>query len=399
MRRINLQKAKDQIARPNTIRDINRQIVLGYVRDEGPISRAQIARETDLHRSTVSLIIEELLADGLIAETGEGASTGGRKPTLYRLKTGVPVAIGVDVGPRITTVGLADLGGNVLEKESFSTSPDVEFMTLQICERVTAMASKNTDADLEVGVSVPGLVERASGRVLHIPYFNWRDWDIKQRLENETGLRVSVDNDANATALAELWLSKERLGRFDTFVTILVGEGIGTGVVFDGRLYRGEMGAGGEFGHMIVGREAPVACSCGSHECWEAYASEKAMLARYKKLLSRDDLKQDDVDARDIIELAVNGEKHAQEALEETVEYLGNGISSLIVGLSPQVVVVSGRITKAWKLLEGEFERVSHRSVLAGLPPTSLVPSSLGEYPTLTGAFCLVLATRFGLAI
>lgn len=399
MRRINLQKARNQIARPNTIRDINRQIVLSYVRDRGPISRAQIARETELHRSTVSLIIDELESDGLIIETGEGESTGGRKPTLYKLRTGVPVAIGIDVTPRTITIGVADLAGNSLERVAFSTSPDVDFMSDKIVEKVAELAAKHPGEGLEIGISVPGLVDQAAGRVLHIPYFNWRNWDICQRITSATGLNVTVDNDANATALAELWLSQDRLGKSDTFLAVLVGEGIGTGVVFDGRLYRGEQGAGGEFGHMIMGKDAPSKCSCGSQECWEAYASEKALLARYRKSLSRDDLRQDDIDTKDLVELAVSGEKHAVAALRETVEHLGNGISSLIVGLSPQVVVVSGKITKAWGIFEDQLTRVTERSRVAGLPPTRLVASSLGDLPTLTGAFCLVLARRFGLAI
>ena len=94
----------------------------------------------------------------------------------------------------------------------------------------------------------------------------------------------------------------------------------------------------------------------------------------------------------------MNGEKHAAEALKETAKYLGNGISNLIVGLSPQVVVVSGPITKAWHLFEAELYRVAERSVLAGLPPTVLMPSSLGDSPTLIGAVGLVLARKFGAA-
>jgi predicted NBD/HSP70 family sugar kinase len=398
MKRINLQNAKDQIARPTTIRDINRQIVLSYVRDRGPISRAQIARETALHRSTVSLIIDQLEADGMIVETGEGESTGGRKPTLYKLMTGTPAAIGIDVGPKTTTIGLADLAGNLLSKESFSSSPDLEFMTRQIIDRTTAIAKAHPKFDLEIGISVPGLVDQRTGKVLHIPYFNWRDWDIRSKLTKSTGLRVTVENDANATALAELWFSQERLVKKETFVTVLVGDGIGTGIVFDGQLYRGEMGAGGEFGHMIAGTNAPVQCSCGSRECWEAYASEKALLERYRALLEKDGLKQNGFDVGDIVELAKNGEGHAVEALRETIEYLGNGISNLIVGLSPQIVVVSGKITNAWSTFEDILTRVSERSILAGLPKTKLVPSALGSLPTLKGAFCLVLSRKFGIA-
>ncbi|MCV4696790.1 ROK family protein, partial [Escherichia coli] len=142
----------------------------------------------------------------------------------------------------------------------------------------------------EIGMSVPGLVDQTAGKIFHIPYFDWRNWDICPRLETATGLRVTVENDANATALAELWFGQERLHRPDTFLMVLVGEGIGTGIIFDGQVYRGEKGAGGEFGHMIAGSDAPVDCSCGSRECWEAYASEKALLARYRNLLQKDEL-------------------------------------------------------------------------------------------------------------
>jgi predicted NBD/HSP70 family sugar kinase len=119
-------------------------------------------------------------------------------------------------------------------------------------------------------------------------------------------------------------------------------------------------------------------------------------LARYKRLLAEDDLKQNGTEMASVVELAINGEKHATEALRETVYYLGNGISNLIVGLSPQVVVVSGQITKAWNLFAGDLSRVAQRSVLAGLPETVLMPSSLGDAPTLIGAFGLILARRFG---
>lgn len=396
MKRINLHKAKTQIARLNTIRDINRQIVLNYVRDRSPISRAEIARQTDLHRSTVSVIVDELLDVGTIEEIGSGVSTGGRKPTLYRLRGGVPAAIGIDLTPRSTTIALADLAGNLLEKETFSTSPDLDFMSEQIVERVKRLAESNGNAGLDIGFSVPGLVDQRTGEILHIPYFDWRNWDICSRIEAATGSKVTVENDANATALAELWFGQEQVRRSDTFLMVLVGEGIGTGIVFDGQIYRGEKGAGGEFGHMIAGDDAPVECSCGSRECWEAYASEKALIGRYRKLIEDESLKPGNVEVSDLIELAVNGEKHAREALHETVRFLGNGISNLIVGLSPQVVVVSGRITAAWALFEEQLNRVTDRSLLAGLPQTILVPSSLGEAPTLTGAIGLVLARKFG---
>lgn len=145
MKKIYLQKAKDQIARPNKIRDINKQIVLNYIRTKSPISRADIARETELQRSTVSSIVESLKEAELIEEIGEGSSTGGRKPTLLKIKGKTPVAIGVDMMPRRTTVAVADLVGTVLDQETFNTSSDIDFMTGRIIKSVSNFAQKYGD--------------------------------------------------------------------------------------------------------------------------------------------------------------------------------------------------------------------------------------------------------------
>jgi predicted NBD/HSP70 family sugar kinase len=394
MKRVYLHKAKNQIARPNTIRDINRQIVLNYVRERAPISRAEIARETELQRSTVSEIVDGLQASGLIEEIGAGHSTGGRKPTLLKLKTGVPVAIGVDVTPRQTTVALADLAGKVLEKETFPTSPDADFMSEQIIARVSDFACKYKDTELEVGISVPGITDQPDCRTLYIPYFQWHDWNIGKQIAEKTNLRVVLENDANAVALAELWFGRRKIQNIRNFVTVLVGEGIGTGIVFDGQLYRGENGAAGELGHMIVGNNAPVQCSCGGRDCWEAHASEKALIARYNKLSNNS---EKSVSAAQIIEHAVAGENDALEALKETTRYLGIGISNLIVGLSPQAVIISGSITKAWHLIESDLYSLADRSVRQDIPKTTLMISSLSQTPTLIGALALVLARKFAL--
>ena len=122
MRRINLKKAN--VARADTIRYINRQIVLNYVREKEPISRAEISQETELQRSTVSLIVDELKQRGLIYEI-EGESTGGRPPTLLRLRAAGWMAIGVDVGTAQTTIAVADLVGRVVDREKFPTDADV----------------------------------------------------------------------------------------------------------------------------------------------------------------------------------------------------------------------------------------------------------------------------------
>ncbi len=400
MKRIYLQKAKNQIARPNTIRDINRQIVLSYIRERSPISRAEIARETNLQRSSVSSIVDGLQIAGLIEEIGSGQSSGGRKPTLLMLKTGTPVALGVDITPRKITIALSDLAGQVLDKEIIPISSDLDFVTEQILQKISVIIGRHpeTDDDLAVGISIPGIADQTKGESLYIPYFQWSNWDISSQITKRFGLPVAIDNDANAIALAELWFGHEKIRKYSNFVAVLIGEGVGTGIIFDGQIYRGERGAAGEFGHMIVGINGAVQCSCGSYDCWEAHASEKAIIARYHRLHNERMPNTSDMNISQLIELAHIGEESALAALKETARYLGMGLSNLIVGLSPQAIVVSGSITKAWDLIFDDIVSVTERNIRHDLPRTVVMPSSLGENPTLMGALSLVLARKFASA-
>ncbi|MCA1635458.1 MAG: ROK family transcriptional regulator [Acidobacteria bacterium] len=401
MRRIDLTKA--QTARSSTIRDINRQIVLNYVRDRGPISRADIARITELQRSTVSTIVEELKSEGLIEEIGAGASTGGRRPTLLRLRAAGATAIGVDIKPSSTTIATSDLMGRVILREELPNSSRPDEMSARIIECVRDFAARDeTGTVAGVGVSIPGLIDPDTGRAIYIPFFKWRDWAIAEEIERATGLVARVDNDANAAALAELWFGRPEIGDSRDFIMVLVAEGIGTGIVFDGQIYRGERGAAGEFGHMIVGQHAPVACSCGNHDCWEAFSSERATVARYLGRTTpgvggdAGEGGARHISFSEVVERALGGEQAAIDSLTETAHFLGVGVSNMIVGLSPESVVIGGQITRAWSIVSALFEETIQRSVRRGLPSARIVASTLNE-PTLMGAISLVLARKFGL--
>ena len=394
MRRIDLTKA--QAARSSTIRDINRQFVLNYIRDREPISRADLARSTELQRSTVSTIVEELKEEGLIEEIGAGASTGGRRPTLIRLRAAGATAIGVDITPSATTIATSDLVGRVLARERFENSPRPEELAAQVIGRLREIASGERQGTIAgVGVSLPGLVDTGKGRAIYIPFFRWRDWPIAEEIERATGLKARVDNDANAAALAELWFGRPEVSEARDFIITLVAEGIGTGIVFDGQIYRGERGAAGEFGHMIVAQNAPVACSCGNRDCWEAFASERAAVARYANNSGAQG--GGGAGFGEVVDRALGGEQAAIDALTETAHYLGIGISNLIVGLSPEAVVVGGQITRAWPIIAPSLEETIQRSIRRGLPSARIVASTLSE-PTMMGAISLVLASKFGLA-
>ena len=176
---------------------------------------------------------------------------------------------------------------------------------------------------------------------------------------------------------------------------ILVEEGLGTGIVFDGQVYHGVAGAAGEFGHMIIGTNAPVACASGSRECWEAFASERAALARYVKLCDNACIHSELTFAQ-MMERALTGESAARAALVETAHYLGVGISNLMKGLSPEAVIVGGQIARVWPLIAQELKSaVEENSICGGLPSANIIASTLGANPRLMGALSLVLASKF----
>src|SRR5438445_4512240 len=239
VRRIDLKKAN--AAGSNTIRDINRQIVLNYVRELGPISRADIARETALQRSTISLIVDELRVDGLIEEVS-GESTGGRPPSMLSLRTADSVAIGVDLGTVKTVMASSDLAGRVLEQEEFPTDHDVKRTLTKIVHCAQRLIAKNNGTIEGIGISLPGVVDPETGN-LYVPHFNWRNAPIAETLTRATSLPVSIDNDPNAAALAELWFGQPEIREVRDFILVLVEEGVGTGIVFDGQVYRGEGGS------------------------------------------------------------------------------------------------------------------------------------------------------------
>ncbi len=381
------------MARSSTIRDINRQIILNHIREKSSISRAEIARVTDLQRSTVSLIVEELKNIGLIEEI-EGESSGGRPPHLLSLKTSHAVAVGVDFGKKRTIVATSDLAGSVLEQEEFPSDTDFEKAIDRVIKSVKFFIHKNGGTIEGIGVSIPALVEPQSGKVLVVQHLNWYEPPFAERLRIATGLPVKIDNDANAVALAELWFGRPEITQVRDFILVLIENGIGTGIVFDGQIYRGKGGIAGEFGHMTIGSDAPIACAAGKYDCWEAFASERSAIARYVKLLNKND-GAEKISFTELVNLAFDGDEKARTALKQTAHYIGVGIANLFQGLSPEVAVVTGNIVRAWSLIEDDIKAGAESANCQGYPTARFIPSTLGEYPTLMGALSLILTDKF----
>jgi N-acetylglucosamine repressor len=393
MRRIDLNNAN--VAHAETVGGINRQIVLNYVREREPISRASLAHETALHRSTISRLVDALVAEGLIEEQ-EGKSSGGRPPTMLRLRAAAAVAIGVDVATTRTVVATSNLAGRVLQREEFVTNPRADKTLKMIVACVRRLARKTDQRIAGIGISLPGIVENKTGTALFVPFFKWQDWAIAEEVSTAVGLPVVVDNDANAAALAELWFGRAAIRGIRDFILVLVEEGLGTGLVFDGQVYHGQKGAAGECGHMNIGSRAPIECAGGSRECWEAFASERAALARYARLRDRTNGRVRAPTFSELMDRARAGHEPERAALIETAEFLGVGISNLIKCVSPGAVIVAGNITRAWPLIAKPLQdSINENSICRGLDSCRIIPSTLGDQTRLMGTFSLILANTF----
>lgn len=374
------------------VRDINQTVFLHLIRERQPISRADIAKATGLRPGTVSAIVNRLIKEKLVYEGVEGPSTGGRPPRYLYVNAESAYVLAIDIGVKETVYAVSDFNGRIMMQRAFVTGSAPEKFLVSLAREIKALVqAQYPRARFEaVGVSVPGLVDRADGSLIISPNQGWQSVPVRALLEAELMLPVFVENDANASAFAELWYGPLDELSTRTLLFVLVVEGLGTGLIINGELHVGtRIGLGG-FGHMTLDPNGPL-CSCGRRGCWETFASDRATVARYNEKTS----KQSKVSSvTEIISLAKQGDATALEVIETTARYLGEGIVSLAHGLSPQVIVLGGEIAGAWQIIEPIIRERMKSTYL--IPPINIVirPSSV-QRPGLFGAIPIALQHLF----
>jgi predicted NBD/HSP70 family sugar kinase len=387
MRRVDL--ANIQTASNETTRNINRNLALNLIRAMQPISRAELARISGLQRSTVSLIVEQLIREQWVVEGARGRLPRGRRPTFLRLNE-LRAIIVADVHPGMASVALADVNGNLQSQESIALSEEPRAGVKQIISAMKGLMSRNPERIFEgIGISLPGGVDDAQ-RLIFAPNLKWSNYNIRDAIQRGTGLHVEIENAANTCVLGEMWFGQPNGVRHAALVA--VAEGIGVGIISNGHLVRGMNGMAGEFGHVSLNQDGPQ-CQCGARGCWETYASNRAA-ERYYLQLSR---KKSGPSFDEILRLADKGDAHALGALEQMAVYLGQGLRMLVAAYSPESIMISGEFTTQWHRFGGLIENALHRHTLAGDPP-KLVPSRDGSLSRLRGGIAVVLQRYSSLA-
>ena len=382
----------------STSRQINRQILLNLVREHQPISRADLARRMTLGRGVVTTLVNELLEEGVLYEGALVELPRGRRPKMLHVETRDRLVVAIDLRFSRTDVLLADLGGRQIALERFATRFGPEELLDELAVRVRRLLRTHAARGRcqGIGMVIPGMVDRASGRVLNAPQLGWRDVQVRAGLAARTGLAVHVENAPAACALAHIWLS-ERANGIRDFVYLSVSDGVGTGVVVNGEVVRGHAHTAGEFGHIPIRAEGPI-CLCGSQGCLEAYTSNLATVARYlghelSPAIARELLQQSGVTVDDVVRRAGEGDERARAAVADTGRYLGIGVSMIVQALNPAQIVVGGEITGAWDLVEPAIRaEVARRALTPRAAETPVIPEPAGRMPRLRGAIALVAA-------
>ncbi|MFI2858029.1 ROK family protein [Paenibacillus sp. JSM ZJ436] len=371
------------------VKKINRSIVLNTIMRHAPLSRAKVSTITGLNKATVSNLVQELCDHHLVEEIGPGESSGGRKPRLLLFSGRAGSAVGIEIRLSQMIGVLTDLEGNILfEREEQLERHDLDFVLKSMTTLIKALmheAPPSPYGVVGVGVGVPGMVD-GEGNILFAPNLGWEMVPLQQRLEEEIGVSVTIDNEANAGAQGEFRFGAGRDAEHVLYIS--AGSGIGSGIMIHGELYKGARGYAGETGHMSIEADG-MACSCGNRGCWELYASEKAYTQASPPLPSHR--------TRQLADLAHAGDKDVISLFAGIGRFLGIGITNLVNSFNPQRVVIGGPLADARPWISSALEEVvAQRTLPYHRERMEITFAELGSRSTVIGAAYLAVSQFLG---
>ncbi len=385
MHRIDLVSA--QLASSEDARDVNRDIVLELIRFRQPLARADLSRLSGLQPSTISAIVDQLLSEEWIEEGDVIKASRGRPSTMLALNSNVAL-FALDLRPDRAILAMVSLTGHFVCRETIRGHRQGRTAVEHIVARIRALKDEHPDKCFEgIGVAVPGRVHPETQQVLLAPNLKWGNIDLKRMLEEGTGLKVEIDNDANACLLSELWYG--RLQGVRNVVLVAVAEGLGASILAGGQLQSGFNGLAGEFGHISVDPAGPR-CGCGQRGCWEMLASSRAALTTFREAGGDPALRMDD-----LLALAEQDEAKALAALTLQAEWLGRGLRLITAALSPELILITGDITASWDRFGPIVEQQLAASMLTGAPPRLRIAGD-AKSARLTGSAAMLMLRHTG---
>lgn len=338
------------------MRRMNSKIVIDLIRNEAPVSRANLSAITGLNRSTVSSIIDDLIHDGWVQETALESGKVGRPGILLEINPCGGFAIGLEIGVDFVLGVCVDFSVKKIWNKIIEIDPNEgQTKILQIAFTLTSEAiefgKQKCAKPLGIGIAVPGLVDIANGVLKIAPNLHWEDVPLRLLWTQEFNLPVQVENEANAAALGEFHYGAA--SGIKNLIYIAAGYGLGSGIIVDGKLLRGNKGYAAEVGHMTIYPDG-LPCNCGKRGCYETIISPRAVIDRINKII-----KENGGDSRylnkpenglgydAVVDAANHHDQVALKALENVGRDLGLLVSNLVNIFNPKMVILGGALNYA----------------------------------------------------
>ncbi len=393
-----------------------RQSILATIRSQGPLSRLDVSRRTNIRPSTVSHFVDALVREGFVKEVKRRVPSGdrepsvsvGRPPVLLELNPRIRMAIGIHMSKEGLRGLAIDLQGNtvasrMVRKRRFR-GPDMLLAEIAgLARRIMAEARVPAARVLGLGLGLPGVVDPREGIArVNTQYRWWKDIPVRRRIERVLKVPILIENDTKVLTLAERWYGRGR--GVPDMVFVELGEGIAAGLVINGELYHGAHGSAGELGHTVIDVKGPL-CGCGRRGCLESHLALPRLRDMARSWLGESSAPRGrraaaagdgDIVAR-IASMAMAGHPRACRLVEMVGEHLGTAIVNLVHLVSPGLIVLGGSVGFAWReLLLPVVERAIREQALDDASrSTALIASTLGEEAGARGAAALALATQF----
>ncbi|MBC7877004.1 MAG: ROK family transcriptional regulator [Anaerolineales bacterium] len=383
---------------PNqNIKNFNKHAVVDLIRFAASgISRTDLADEMGLTRAAVTLIVNDLLENGVILEAESRAIPSGRPPVFLEINPKRGLVAAIEMGATHVNIALADFSAKIIEETyiplDIKQGPQVCLTAVsRILHELLDQNGIDIATVMAVGVGVPGPVITDAGMVVSPPIMpGWDGFPIRDTLQKEWGCPVSLNNDAELGALGE-WAYGAGRGE-KNLAFIKVGSGIGAGLIINQQIYGGTTGSAGEIGHLTIDENGPL-CSCGNRGCMEAFAGGNAIALQAKKLVESgkrtllSNIPIENLTAQEVAKAARRGDLPSQEIIMRAGTFIGIAIAGLVNLFNPGAVIIGGGVAQAGDLLTNPIRQaVRERSLRASEQSVHITTSMLGRRSALMGA-------------
>ncbi len=376
------------------MQELNRALLIKLLRKEGICARTVLAKKSRLKQATVTNIINDFIDWGIVREVGFLVGNKGRRSIGIALKNDEFGVIGIQLARKYFSVGVFDLSGNPVDqsKQEIESAGTPKDTMKKISTEIRSFIEKHADRKmLAIGMAVPGPFSVKKGRIeLMTGSSGWNDISIQDLLEEEFGLPVFLENDANCGALAQYWYNDEQYEK-EVMVYIAAGAGIGAGIMNQGELVEGTLGMAGEIGHMSINFGGPR-CACGNFGCLELYCSASAFVKEMNRVLKP----AEDYTFAEAKELVKEGNPIAMEIYSNCCDKLGAGVVNVINAFNPAVVVIGDEMSHvSSKVMLERVKREVKIRVLPEVYENMIISMSVTKDSMLHGAAIVSLRDIF----